>query len=211
MAADGLSVSSRSDDSSSSSSLEYDISRAPLDEAELRRHLLDSGYPWGHLRKLSMAKLQAIKSEREGKLAEQVDQHAEWNGSQGVFRERECMLHEDQLSHQRRAHDILLADKVHRRLLHKQGRAYGAESTALFLKTKARQAQLDLERQQQLQSLKKQEHTRRIKHLDLHGMRHHLHCAQCISQTDKPQPRTKAAEVPSRYAMAWLAMTNLCS
>lgn len=116
MVADGLAIYSDSDDASSSS-LDEDVSKAPLDVAKLRQQLLEHGYTWRHLRKQGLGELQALmhtedlKAARrdahdqlEAEVAATVNaeardpQHMQ-QGSRRLFSEREGMFAEDHRTH----------------------------------------------------------------------------------------------------------------
>ena len=72
----------------------------------------------------------------------------------------------------------------------------GLKHLALVSELEARQTQLELQRKTHLELLEEQGHSRRVKHLNPHGLHHHLHYSECISQTNALQPRAKAGEVP---------------
>ena len=82
--------------------------------------------------------------------AERSEPYHSWNGSQGIFRERQQMQHEDALSKRVRERSREVADEARKEQLREQHRVDGAEYNGKAAAIQQKQAQHDLLRRKEM-------------------------------------------------------------
>ena len=162
---------SRRSSTESSSDFEWSAPEGTFQKSNCMR-LLDAGHSWREVRRMTEQQVAELCEVMDDRAAEQHDPQHTRKGSMGVFRERDGMAHEDcRMRH--------LMGEEKRREFWVEREQEKQEHDANVKVLREWQSQMDHNLQMELARLHQLEQCRREKHLNEHGITHHLHHFQC--------------------------------